>query len=68
MAVAAEAKLDDCNDKDGLEEQSYVISNANILHQVIAERKEQENKYSLVWHLRILLRIQIKSHQFQQME
>ncbi|XP_022159037.1 WAT1-related protein At1g09380-like [Momordica charantia] len=48
MAVAAEAKLDDCNDKDGLEEQSYVVSNANILHQVIAERKEQENKYSLV--------------------
>lgn len=31
MAAAAEAKLDDCNNKD-LEEQSYVVSNATILH------------------------------------
>ncbi|KAG7022382.1 WAT1-related protein, partial [Cucurbita argyrosperma subsp. argyrosperma] len=32
MAAVAEAKLDECNTKDDLEEQSYVVSNGNILH------------------------------------
>ncbi|XP_022931667.1 WAT1-related protein At1g09380-like [Cucurbita moschata] len=32
MAAVAEAKLDECNTKDDLEEQSYVASNGNILH------------------------------------
>lgn len=32
MVAAAEAKLDDYNNKDDLEEQSYVVSNAKILH------------------------------------
>ncbi|KAA0035709.1 WAT1-related protein [Cucumis melo var. makuwa] len=32
MTAAAEAKLDDYNNKEDLEEQSYVVSNGNILH------------------------------------
>lgn len=32
MTAAAEAKLDDYNNKEDLEEQSYVVSNANIPH------------------------------------